>query len=102
MAADRTPVQRQALTDLAYVLGESHALRQACHGEADQYWRARMQQLFEVEDPDQAFAGQAANAFNAGFAAGQAGHPKCTAKSRAAASRAAAKGRRLAAVLASP
>ncbi|HEX8232142.1 MAG TPA: TIGR02301 family protein [Caulobacteraceae bacterium] len=98
-AAERTPAQRQGLADLAYALGESHALRQACEGEGDQYWRARMQQLMELEEPDQAFAGRLAGAFNSGFAQAQASFPSCGAKSRAAAVRAAAKGRRLAALL---
>jgi len=95
-AAERTPGQRQTLTDLAYTLGESHALRQACQGEGDQYWRARMQQLMELEEPDQAFASRLAGAFNSGYAQAQASFPACGARSRAAAMRAAAKGRRLA------
>lgn len=99
-AQDRDPSERQALTDLGYTLGESHALRQACHGEGDQYWRARMRQLIELEAPDQGFATRVANAFNAGYASAQAGHPSCTAKARRAAARAAARGRGLAAGLA--
>lgn len=97
--ADRAPAQRQAMTDLAYALGESHALRQVCEGEGDQYWRARMQQLMELEAPDQALAGRIAGAFNSGYAQAQASFPSCGAKSRAAAVRAAARGRRLAAEL---
>jgi uncharacterized protein (TIGR02301 family) len=101
-AQDRTPAQKQTAADLAYTLGQSHALRQACRGEADQYWRARMQQLFQAEDADQAFAGRLANAFNAGYAEAQASYPDCSERSRRAASRAAAKGRSLAASLANP
>ena len=35
----------RALVDLAYAIGESHALRQVCQGDGDQYWRERMEQL---------------------------------------------------------
>ena len=51
-APPRTPDQRQVLVDLAYVLGESHALRAACRGAEDQVWRERMSRLLEVEAPD--------------------------------------------------
>ena len=54
-AQDRTPAQRQALTDLAYVLGQSHALRQACLGAQDQFWRGRMLRMVDAEAPDPAF-----------------------------------------------
>ena len=38
---ERAADERQRLLDLAYTLGESHALRQICQGEGDQYWRSR-------------------------------------------------------------
>lgn len=102
LAQDRTPTQRQALADLAYALGQSHSLRQVCRGEADQYWRARMQQLFETESPEQGLAVRLGGAFNAGYAEAQAGHPSCSTKSKRAAAKAAAKGRSLAEGLATP
>jgi uncharacterized protein (TIGR02301 family) len=101
-AQERAPVARQAAVDLAYVLGESHALRQACAGPDDQYWRDRMQQLIDVEAPDAALNARLARSFNAGFAAGQASFPDCGPGARAQAARIAAQGRRLADALARP
>ncbi len=100
-AQDRPPAERQTLLDLAYVIGESHALRQACAGPSDQYWRSRMNELVQVETPDSAFAQQLAYAFNTGFSARQTAFPACTAKSRRQAEIDAAKGRELSATLAS-
>jgi len=95
-AQDRTPVQRQTLADLAYAIGESHALRQACEGDGDQYWRARMIRLIEVESPDQAFDRRLRGAFNTGFSSARAAHPDCDEGARSEAARAAQRGRDLA------
>jgi len=102
VAQDRTPTQRQTLTDLAYVLGESHALRQACLGPLDQFWRARMLRMVDAEAPDPAFNTRLHNAFNAGFSSAQAQYPTCGADSRKAEAAAAARGQALAASLAKP
>jgi uncharacterized protein (TIGR02301 family) len=75
--AARTPDQRQAMVDLAYVLGEAHALRQACEGINDQTWRARMSRMVEVEKPEEALQRRMVDNFNAGFASRQAEHPIC-------------------------
>lgn len=99
-AQDRSPAVRGSLLDLAYVLGESHALRQACRGEADQYWRARMIRLVEVEAPDTALEGRLRQSFNTGFATRRSAYPACTAASRQAEAAVAARGRALAAGLA--
>ncbi|WP_374573044.1 TIGR02301 family protein [Phenylobacterium sp.] len=96
---ERTPAQRQSLADLAYVLGESHALRQACHGEGDQFWRARMIRLLEVETPDENLDRRLREAFNTGFSSARAAHPQCDASARADAARVAAEGQGLAARL---
>ena len=101
-AADRSPAQRQSLVELAYVLGQSHALRQACQGQADQFWRQRMYRLIETEQPDQGLDRRLKEAFNAGYAAAQNAYPTCSAQSRAAAERAADHGRSLAESLAEP
>ena len=98
-AQDRAPAQRQALTDLAYVLGESHALRQICEGPMDQYWRERMRQLVRTEAPDQGFERRLNTAFNTGFIAGQSAYPGCGRASRREEARLAARGRVLAASL---
>ena len=101
-AQDRAPEARQAAADLAYVLGQSHALRQACAGADDQYWRGRMLELLQAEAPDDAQKARLSQSFNAGFAAGQAGFPSCTAAARAEGQRIAARGAALASRLASP
>jgi uncharacterized protein (TIGR02301 family) len=75
--AARTPDQRQALVDLAYVLGEAHALRQACEGTNDQTWRVRMSRMVEVEAPEEALRRRMVESFNAGFMTRQAEHPTC-------------------------
>jgi uncharacterized protein (TIGR02301 family) len=95
-AQDRAPAGRQALVDLAYVLGESHALRQACRGEEDQFWRMRMIDLQEAERPDDSLGRRLRAAFNTGYSTARATHPDCTPDGRAAQAQAAIEGRRLA------
>jgi uncharacterized protein (TIGR02301 family) len=75
--AARTPDERQAMVDLAYVLGEAHALRQACQGSDDQSWRDRMSAMMSVEAPDPELKRRMVEAFNSGFAARRAGAPDC-------------------------
>jgi uncharacterized protein (TIGR02301 family) len=99
-AQARAPAQRQTLVDLAYVIGRSHALRQACAGAADQYWRERMQQLIATEAPDAGFERDLQASFNSGYAAAQAAFPRCGAPARREQAKAAARGRELAASLA--
>lgn len=100
LAQDRGPVERQNLLDLAFTLGESHALRQVCEGAGDQYWRSRMMRLTDVEKADQAFDAQLRDKFNTGFAAQQGQFPECDAASRQAERQAARKGQALSARLA--
>lgn len=100
LAQDREPAERQRLLDLAFALGESHALRQVCDGAGDQYWRSRMVRLTEVEKADQAFDAQLRDRFNTGFAARQGEFPQCDEASRAAERQAARKGQALAGKLA--
>ena len=69
LAQDRPADQRQRLLELAYALGEGHALRQACEGENDQSWRARMMRLVQVERPGAMLEAQLRERFNAGFVA---------------------------------
>jgi uncharacterized protein (TIGR02301 family) len=96
LAQDRSPAQRQTLTELAYVLGQSHALRQACQGVGDQYWRARMSQLLQSETPDETFERGLREAFNTGYAAAQAQFSKCDASSQAESAQVARRGATLA------
>lgn len=83
-AQDRTPGVRQTLVDLAYVLGESHALRQACLGAEDQFWRTRMIRMVDTEQPDAALDRRLKEAFNTGYASRQSEFPECTGATRRA------------------
>jgi len=83
-AQERGPPERQTLVDLAYAIGESHALRQVCQGDGDQFWRDRMVQLTETEAADAGFETRLNQAFNSGFAARQAQFPSCGPDSRKA------------------
>lgn len=96
LAQEREPEERQRLLDLAYTLGESHALRQTCEGLNDQFWRSRMVRLTEVEQAEQAFDAQLRERFNTGFAARQGEFPLCDAASRKAEQQSARKGQALA------
>jgi uncharacterized protein (TIGR02301 family) len=98
-AQERSPADRQTLIDLAYVLGQSHALRQVCAGVRDQYWRTRMQQLVSAEQPDGPFNRRLADAFNDGFIASRQAYPACNGASRREAARIADKGHELAVTL---
>ena len=100
LAQDRDPVERQKLLDLAFTIGESHALRQVCQGAGDQYWRSRMVRLTEVEKADQAFDAQLRDKFNTGFAARQGEFPACDDASRRAEQAAARHGQAVAGKLA--
>lgn len=100
-AQERPPPERQILLDLAYTLGESHALRQACSGEDDQYWRDRMVRMTDTEAADEAFDGRLKQQFNAGFATRQTEFPSCSPASRRAEQAVARKGQALAGRLSS-
>lgn len=92
LAQERDARERQRLLDLAYTLGESHALRQVCQGDGDQYWRSRMVRLTEVEQADQAFDAQMRERFNTGFASRRSEYPICDDASRKAEQQVARKG----------
>lgn len=100
LAQDRSPVQRQALVDLAYVLGEAHALRQVCHGRQDQYWRDQMIGLVDTERPDAAMERRLRETFNTGFVTRQGEFPSCTPEAQRAEAAAMRRGRGLAGRLA--
>lgn len=96
LAQERAPAQPGTLSELSYVLGQSHRLRQLCSGEDDQYWRAWMERLLASEAPDEALDRLMRDNFNAGYFEVQARFPYCTADAKAETARAAARGRRLA------
>lgn len=99
-AQERDPAGRQTLVDMAYVLGEAHALRQACQGANDQYWRTRMMQLVETEQADAALTQRLKDAFNTGYVARQGAFPRCTPGARTTMTKVLARGKVLAARLA--
>ena len=88
------------LLALAEVLGQSHALRQACAGPDAQYWRARMARLMDVGRPQGAWAAGLTAAFNDGYHSRRKLFPVCTPAARRAEMTAAARGRNLAGRLA--
>jgi uncharacterized protein (TIGR02301 family) len=99
-AQDRSPAARRTLVDLAYTLGQAHALALVCDGQS-QTWRARMARLRELEAPDAAFDRQLVDGFNTGFTDADLRFPTCTRAARAEAAAVAARGRSLARVIAS-
>ena len=96
-----SPEQRQQVIDLAYVLGEAHALHRACAGTEDNTWRARMSRLLQVETPDPPYRQRLMDSFNAGFTARSAEFTTCTTKAVETEQAVAAKGRSLSRHLAS-
>lgn len=96
LGQQREPVQRQVIVDLAYVLGEAHSLRQLCAGPADQFWRNRMLKVIETESADRAFEQRLRETFNTGYISRQAQFTHCSAQSRDAETRVAARGQDLA------
>jgi len=99
-ALHRSPQAREALVQLAYDLGEAHALHRLCAGPTDATWYARMQQLQAQEAADDSFRRRLVESFNAGFAAGSSEFPTCTPQSRTAERAVAARGAALARTLA--
>ena len=95
-AQDRGPPERVALSQLAYTLGEAHALRRLCAGARDGFWYARMRRLIEVERPDDGLKRRLTEGFNSGYLAGRAEFPECGGGSREAERDAAARGEALA------
>jgi uncharacterized protein (TIGR02301 family) len=95
-AAAPSPERAETLTALAETLGQSHALRQVCAGQGDQYWRARMMRLMEVEKPQGALEERLTEAFNAGYAQRRSLFRACTPAARRAEAQSAARGRSLA------
>ena len=88
------------VTALAEVLGKSHAIRVACNGRNDQYWRSYMLRLLELEAPYQGGLRRSmVNGFNAGFSFGSDLHPACDGSAVNAEKAYAAEGRDLSARL---
>lgn len=95
-AQERSIEMRESLVSLARVLGESHALRQACEGGEDQFWRSRMNRLVDTEQAEPALEREMKDSFNAGFADARRLYPVCGDGTWRAQGAAAARGRDLA------
>ena len=79
----RSGADRQVVVQLAYSLGEAHALHRLCAGPGDATWYARMQRLEAQEAADESSRAQLVESFNAGFAARQAQFVTCSRRSKA-------------------
>jgi uncharacterized protein (TIGR02301 family) len=88
------------VSDMAFSLGQSHALRQLCQGPNDQYWRKRMEKMIQLETIAPAERAPLAERFNDGFRAARGQYPRCTQQSRAAERSTADHGRATAGLLA--
>jgi uncharacterized protein (TIGR02301 family) len=99
-AAPRQGAERDVVVQLAYTLGEAHALHRLCAGPSDATWYGRMRRLEEQEGANPASRRQLVESFNAGFAARQTEFQGCTRRSREAERGVADRGRALAARLA--
>ena len=95
-AQERSIEMRDALVSLARVLGESHALRQVCEGNEDQFWRSRMNRLVDTEQAEPVLERQIKDSFNAGFAETRRLYTACGEGTRRAQGLAAARGREIA------
>jgi uncharacterized protein (TIGR02301 family) len=98
----RPGVERSVVVELAYTLGEAHALQRLCAGPADATWYARMQRLIAQEAYDASSRRQLVDSFNAGFAASSGEYTACSRRSRGAEAAVAERGRALAEQLAAP
>lgn len=96
LAQERTIEMREALVQLARVLGESHALRQTCEGTDDQFWRSRMNRLAETEQAEPVLEREMKDAFNAGFAGARRLYSDCSEPARRAERLAAERGHEIA------
>jgi uncharacterized protein (TIGR02301 family) len=69
----------ETLADLAEVLGEAHAIRALCNGDADQTWRNYMQNLLDMEAPGGGQRRAAlTGAFNRGYRTQSSQRKTCT------------------------
>ena len=78
-APPRAEAPIELLSDLAEVLGEAHAVRSACNGDADQTWRNYMMSLFAMEAPAGPRRASLTTAFNRGYRSQTGRTPTCTA-----------------------
>lgn len=79
----RTAAERQTLLDLAYVLGQAHALHRVCAGPQDDTWRGRMAKILDVEAAPDTWKARLTDSFNAGFGSPTAQAKDCRAAAEA-------------------
>jgi uncharacterized protein (TIGR02301 family) len=96
----QAPARGGQVSSLAFTLGQSHGLRQLCHGETDQYWRNRMEAMLRLEAADEAAREPLTVRFNDGFRDARGHQARCNDLSRLAERAAAARGKALAQTLA--
>lgn len=71
--------RQQDLVSLANIFGQLHHIRRTCNPRREaNIWRERMQNLIELEEPDNDTHLNMVNAFNEGFRASRSSHPQCT------------------------
>jgi uncharacterized protein (TIGR02301 family) len=90
----------QILTDLAETLGQAHAVRSLCNGDADQTWRDYMTNLLAIEAPSGPLARTLTSAFNRGFRSQSSRTRACTSDMPRVEAQIAARGRVLAEMVA--
>ena len=74
----RTQEYLRDLVQLSNVLGGAHAIRVACNGRNDQYWRGHMMNLLNLEAPDRSqLRSSMVDAFNRAYQVESARHPTC-------------------------
>jgi len=82
---------------LARLLGRAHAIRVKCNGRSDQFWRLYMQEMLDLEAPDQGRLRQSmARAFNDAFTAESNARQWCDDSAVAAEAQFASQGRTIA------
>ena len=82
---------------LARLLGRAHAIRVSCNGRSDQFWRLYMQEMLDLEAPEQGRLRQSmARAFNDAFSAESKLRQWCDDSAVAAEAQFAAEGRTIA------
>jgi uncharacterized protein (TIGR02301 family) len=90
----------QILADLAETLGQAHAVRSLCNGDADQTWRDYMTNMLAIEAPSGPLARTLTSAFNRGFRAQSGRTRTCTSDMPQVEAQIAARGRALAEMVA--
>ncbi|MEO9969477.1 MAG: TIGR02301 family protein [Hyphomonadaceae bacterium] len=89
------------LTRLSAVIGSAHAVRVACNGVDDQYWRSYMQQILGLEASERGnLRSSMVDAFNRGYQQGERRSSRCTAESARIEAEYAREGKRLSDALA--